>query len=336
MRIGSVDLTREVLVVAEIGNNHEGSYSLAEEMIGRAAESGAQAVKFQTFRPEHYVGRDDGARLARLRKFALSYEQFGELAKLARRIGIIFLSTPFDLASADALNELCPAIKISSGDNTFFPLIERVAGFNKPILLSSGLADIADVERATRRISTVWRKTDYPGEVVLLHCVSSYPTPANEANLGAIKSLADRFGGTVGYSDHTLGIEAAVLSVGLGARVIEKHFTLDKNYSDFRDHQLSADPAELAELVRRVKHASDLLGHGRKTAQPCEAANRVAFRRSIAASRDLLAGTVLSWDDLTWVRPGDGIAPGDEANVLGRTLRRPVMLGELFRTEDLT
>jgi N,N'-diacetyllegionaminate synthase len=336
MRIGPVDLTREVLVVAEIGNNHEGSYSLAEEMVGRAAEAGAQAVKFQTFRPEHYVGRDDGARLARLRKFALTYEQFASLAKLAERQGIIFLSTPFDLASADALNEICPAIKISSGDNSFYPLIERIAGFKKPILLSSGLAEMEDLAQAMSRISDVWARSKYDGEVALLHCVSSYPTPANEANLGAIKSLATTFGGTVGYSDHTLGVDAAVLSVGLGARVIEKHFTLDKSYSDFRDHQLSADPAELAELVRRVRHASELLGDGRKTPQPSEQVNRVAFRRSIAAGRDLSAGTVLAWDDLTWVRPGSGIAPGDEAAVIGRTLKRAVLQGELLRAEDFT
>jgi N-acetylneuraminate synthase/N,N'-diacetyllegionaminate synthase len=233
------------------------------------------------------------------------------------------------------LNELCPAIKISSGDNTFFPLIERIAGFRKPILLSSGLAEISDVDRALSRTAAVWRDAEYAGDVVLLHCVSSYPTPINEANLGAIRTLAARFGKIVGYSDHTLGIEAAILSTALGARVIEKHFTLDKNYSDFRDHQLSADPAELAELVRRVKLVVELLGDGRKTAQPSEDGNRMAFRRSIAAGRDLAAGTVLQWDDLTWVRPGSGIAPGDESAVLGRALKRSVMQGELLQSDNL-
>lgn len=335
MKIGPIDLDREVLVVAEIGNNHEGSYGLAEEMIGRAAEAGAQAVKFQTFRPEHYVWRNDSVRLERLRKFALTYEQFTALSKAAERAGLVFLSTPFDLTSADALNEICPAIKISSGDNTFFPLIERVAGFKKPILLSCGLAESEDIDRAVARMTDVWQRVNYDGEVALLHCVSSYPTPPNEANVGAIRTLAARFGRTVGYSDHTLGTDAAVLSVAAGARIIEKHFTLDKNQSDFRDHQLSADPPELAELVQRVKLAAALLGDGRKIAQPSEDLNRVAFRRSIAAGRDLAAGTVLAWEDLTWVRPGSGIAPGEESKVLGRPLRRGLKQGELICADDI-
>lgn len=335
MKIGSIDLDQEVLVVAEIGNNHEGSYALAEEMIGLAAKAGAQAVKFQTFKPEHYVWRNDPARLERLRKFALTYEQFAGLAKTAARAGVVFLSTPFDLASADALNEICPAIKISSGDNVFFPLIERVASFKKPILMSCGLAEIGDVESAIQHMTSVWQRANHNGEVVLLHCVSSYPTPPHEANVAAIHTLGERFGRAVGYSDHTLGVEAAVLSVAMGARVIEKHFTLDKNHSDFRDHQISADPAELAELVRRVKLASALLGDGRKTAQPSEASNHNAMRRSIAAGRDLIAGTVLEWNDLTWVRPGSGIAPGSEATVLGRRVKRDLRQGELISAEDV-
>jgi N,N'-diacetyllegionaminate synthase len=335
MLIGDVDLSREVLVVAEIGNNHEGSYSLAEEMIGSAAEAGALAVKFQTFLPEHYVSRQDAARLERLRKFAFSFDQFAELAKVAKRCGVLFLSTPFDLASADALDRLCPAFKISSGDNTFAPLLERVASFRKPILLSTGLANLTDVERARSAITGVWEELKHAGDVILLHCVSSYPTPPAEANLGAIRTLADRFRGVVGYSDHTLGIGAAVLSVALGARVIEKHFTVDKNYSDFRDHQLSADPAELAELVRQVRLAAEFLGDGRKIAQASEDLNRLAMRRSIAAGVDLPAGTVLRWEHLTWVRPGDGFAPGHETRVLGRALARAVAKGDLLRPDDL-
>jgi N-acetylneuraminate synthase/N,N'-diacetyllegionaminate synthase len=336
MLIGNVDLSREVLVVAEIGNNHEGSYALAEEMIGRAAEVGARAVKFQTFLPEHYVSRQDSARLDRLRKFALSFDRFADLAKVAARCGVVFLSTPFDLASADALDRLCPAIKISSGDNTFVPLLERVASFRKPILLSTGLANLSDLERARSAITSVWDELGHSGDLVLLHCVSSYPTPPAEANLAAIRTLADRFGGVVGYSDHTLGIGAAVLSVAFGARLIEKHFTLDKNFSEFRDHQLSADPAELAELVRQVRSAAELVGDGRKTAQASETLNRGAMRRSIAAGVDLPVGTVLRWEHLTWVRPGGGFAPGTETRVLGRTLLRAVAQGELLRPDHLS
>lgn len=335
MKIGSVDLAREVLVVAEIGNNHEGSYALAEEMIGRAAETGAQAVKFQTFIPEHYVSSQDQARLERLRKFALTFDQFGKLAKLAEGLGVMFLSTPFDLASAVALDKICPAIKISSGDNDFVPLLEQVAVFRKPIILSTGLADLADVERARDAIHRVWSEHAHDGDIILLHCVSSYPTAPAEANLKAIRTLQERFGGIVGYSDHTLGVDAAVLSVALGARLVEKHFTLDKNLSDFRDHQISADPAEMSLLVERVKLANELLGDGRKSARVSEEGNRTAMRRSIAAGADLSAGTVLRWEHLTWVRPGSGIASGREAAILGHVLKRALRQGELISLDDL-
>ena len=171
---------------------------------------------------------------------------------------------------------------------------------------------------------------------MLLHCVSSYPTPTDDANLSAIRTLRERFGGTVGYSDHTLGIDAAVLSVALGARIVEKHFTLDKNLSDFRDHQLSADPAEMKELVTQVRLANKLIGDGKKSTRPSEEQSRMAMRRSIAAGSDLPAGTVLRLEHLTWVRPGRGIAPGSENLLLGRVLNRAIRQGELLSAEDVS
>lgn len=336
MLIGPVDLDREVLVVAEIGNNHEGDFARAEEMIRRAAESGAQAVKFQTFVPEHYVSREDTARLERLRRFAFTFDQFERLARSAQSMGLVFLSTPFDLASAEFLNKLCPAIKISSGDNNFIPLLECVATFEKPVLLSTGLADLTDIDRARVAITKIWKQRGHDDQIVLLHCVSSYPTQASEANLNAIRTLRERFGGTVGYSDHTLGVDAAVLSVALGARIIEKHFTLDKNLSDFRDHQLSADPAELADLVIKVRLANKLIGDGQKSTRQSEEQSRTAMRRSIAAGADLPAGTILRWEHLTWVRPGRGLEPGREDLLLGRALKRPFKQGELFSAEDVS
>ncbi|HEX5425737.1 MAG TPA: N-acetylneuraminate synthase family protein [Candidatus Acidoferrales bacterium] len=334
MLIGPVDLNREVLVVAEIGNNHEGSFARAQEMIGRAAETGVQAVKFQTFVPEHYISRDQAERLARLRKFAFSFEQFARLADVARAYGVIFFSTPFDLASAEALSKFCPAIKISSGDNVFFPLIEKVATFRLPVIMSTGLAGVSDLEAASDTLKRAWRTIGHTGELALLHCVSTYPTPPVEANLAAIQMLRTRFDDTIGYSDHTLGIDAAVLSVALGARIIEKHFTLDKNLSDFRDHQLSADPTEMKELVRRVRLAQEMLG--REFDGPSsQAENRVLMRRSIAAAVDLPAGTSLQMRHLCWVRPGTHIPPGQEARVLGRVTRRTLRQGELISPDDI-
>jgi sialic acid synthase SpsE len=322
MKIGAVDLNEQVFVVAEVGNNHEGSFDLAEELIGLAATTGVDAVKFQTFIPEHYVSRDQSERLERLRT-------------LATQQGLQFFSTPFDLASADALGLFCPAIKISSGDNNFFPLIERVASLKKPVIMSTGLASFVDLEQARACLVKVWSELGHSGTLALLHCVSSYPTPPASANLAAIRLLAKRFeGSTVGYSDHTLGIDAAVLSVGLGARIIEKHFTLRKDFSDFRDHQLSADPAEMTELVRKVRLAEQLLGSGNNEVSDIEEPNRLAMRRSIAAARAAPAGSVLKKDDLTWVRPGGGFAPGEEAKVVGRTLAHDVLPGQVLQQGD--
>lgn len=335
MKIGQIDLDRDVLVVAEIGNNHEGDFALAAKMIELAVDAGARAVKFQTFVPEHYVSYDQAERLARLRKFAFSFEQFAQLADVAKKLGVLFFSTPFDLASAEALSRISPVIKISSGDNIFFPLIEKVASFKLPVIMSTGLANFSDLDAAYDTLKTTWSALDHAGDLALLHCVSSYPTPPSEAGLAAIGCLRDRFGCAVGYSDHTLGVEAAVLSVALGARIIEKHFTIDKDFSDFRDHQLSADPDELRELVQRVRLAQDMIQGTAADAPASQDANRVAMRRSIAAAIDIPADCSLQMHHLCWVRPGTHIPPGQESRVLGRTTKRPLRQGEIISVDDL-
>jgi N,N'-diacetyllegionaminate synthase len=334
MKIGRHDLAEKVFIIAEIGNNHEGDFSVAQVMVASAAETGVDAVKFQTFIPEYYISSSDAARLERLRKFRLTQDQFAQLARQAESLGLVFFSTPFDLVSARFLDTIQPLFKIASGDNNFFPLIETVAGFKKPMIVSTGLADIALLTEVRRQIRTVWGKTD-PG-LAFLHCVASYPVPPDQANLGAIPALARRFPDvTIGYSDHTLGIDAAPMAVAAGARLVEKHFTLAKDYSDFRDHQLSADPSDMKALVARIREVSTMMGKGKKVPQECEEGLRGAVRRSIAAGRDLDAGTVLSAADITWVRPGGGIAPGLEAGVLGKTLRRPLNQGEILEPADL-
>jgi N,N'-diacetyllegionaminate synthase len=335
MQIGRVDLAREVLVVAEIGNNHEGDFARAEEMIVTAAASGAQAVKFQTIVPERLVSRLQAARIEQLRRYAFSYEQFARLADTARGAGVMFLSTPFDIESVSHLDSLVPAFKIASGDNDFTALLEAVAGTAKPVILSTGMASVADVQRACHTIESVWRMRDVSPGIVPLHCVSAYPVPNEASNLLAIRTLARETGLPVGYSDHTLGIEAAVLAVALGARVIEKHFTLSKTQSDFRDHQLSADPSELTELVRRVKAVLAMLGDGIKAMQPVEEAVAKAARRSVVVQRDLPAGHVLSIGDLDWLRPGGGLRPGQESEVLGRRLRRALAAGEMIAPDSV-
>ncbi len=339
MKIGPVDLEKEVLVVAEIGNNHEGDFGLARDMIGLAAEAGAGAVKFQTIRAERLVSPSDPDRVRMLKKFELTDGQFRELSAAAERAGVLFLSTPFDPDGVKSLEPLVPAFKISSGDNTFYPLLETAARAGKPILLSTGLADLSRIGYAKALIERTWleegRRDLAADGLALLHCVTAYPTPPREANLAAIPRLRSEFGRTVGYSDHTLGIEAAVTSAALGARVVEKHFTIDHNHSAFRDHRLSADPKELAEMIRRIRETLILLGEEEGNPGPSETAARDAVRRSIVAARDLPAGHILSWPDLSWTRPGLGLAPGREALVLGRKTGREIGAGEMILPEIL-
>jgi len=333
MLINDFDTDKNVFVIAEIGNNHEGDFALAQEMIGRAAEAGVDAVKFQTFVPESYVSCSDPERLERLRKFELAKPDIEVLSKQASECGLIFFSTPFDIESAHYLNSLQPLFKIASGDNNFFPLIDVVASFDKPTLISTGLANLDLLDKLYR----MWGEKTDKQKLAFLHCVASYPVPNEQANLGAITTLRKRYPNiTIGYSDHTLGIDAAVYAVAAGAKIIEKHFTLDKKYSDFRDHQLSADPSELKKLIEKIRTVETLLGSGDKKPQPCEAGLETQMRRSIAVARDIPKGTVLRFDDLTWVRPGTGLRPGNEDLLIGQSFNRSLQRGEIIFPEMLS
>ena len=334
MKIANYDTEKKVFIIAEIGNNHEGSYTLAEEMIGKAAEAGACAVKFQTIVPEKLVSISQKDRIEQLKRFQLTYDEFERLNKVAKHENILFLSTPFDIESVHFLNSIVPAFKIASGDNNFLPLIEVIAQTGKPIIMSAGLIDLLEVRKTIDFILNIWNENAIDQDIAILHCVTSYPTALEEANLSAIKELQS-LNVTIGYSDHTIGTEAAVLSVALGARIVEKHFTIDKNYSDFRDHQLSADPNEFSQLVERVEIASKLLGQSRKTVQESEKLVMEKIRRSIVARKDLDENTVLTLDDISWVRPGGGLAPGNEEMVLGKRLKVKVAAGELIALDNL-
>lgn len=336
MRIGKFDTDEQVLVVAEIGNNHEGSYGLAEELIRRAAEAGAHAVKFQTFKTELFISMKEETRFRQLKSFELTYQEFEKLRELALALGLLFISTPFDLESAAFLKDLVSAYKIASGDNTFYPLLESVASSGLPVIMSGGLADIGQLKHSKAVIENVWARDCISPSLAVLHCVSAYPTPRQEANLAAIQHMRKELQCTIGYSDHTLGIEAATLAVALGARIIEKHFTINKHHSDFRDHQLSADPEEMGLLVRRVREAVELLGSGTKTVQESEKGLAPAVRRSIVAKRDLPKGTILSCDDLMWTRPANGLAPGNEQLLVGKALTTAVSVGEPILPEYVT
>ena len=335
MRIGTFNTEQQVLVIAEIGNNHEGSFDEAVELIHAAKESGADAIKFQTFITEHYVSKQNPERFNRLKSFELTQDQFRRLNEKARSLGLVFISTPFDLQSAKFLAEIVDAYKVGSAENTFGPLLAEVARGRKPVILSSGLATIDEVAGSKALIESCWKEIGYQGELAILHCVTSYPVPPEQANVGAIREMQDKLGCLIGYSDHTLGVDAALAAVALGARIVEKHFTLDRNRSEFRDHKISSDPAELKLLVTKIREVSVLLGSGKKTPQDAELAVVDQVRRSIVAGRDLPKGHAIRMEDLSWTRPSGGLKPGEEHLLIGRSLTSAVAMGDVLTLDIL-
>jgi N,N'-diacetyllegionaminate synthase len=332
MRIGSIDTAARVYVIAEIGNNHEGDVEAALQMVRAAAAAGADAVKFQAIVPEALVSGEQHDRLAQLRRFQLSADDYRRLAAAARDAGAQFLSTPFSLDVVDWLDPLVPAHKVASGDNDFHPLIERLARTGKPLLISLGFGAVTRAAEVAASVRAAWGNHGVvDGELALLHCVSRYPTPDEDADLSALWRLR-ALDVTVGYSDHTLGTKAAELAVAAGARIVEKHFTLDRTRQTFRDHQLSADPDDFRAMVNAIRRVEQMLGSGPAATTP---GSDLAARRSIAAARDLAQGDVVTAGDLTWVRPGSGFRPGQEDAVVGRRLRLAIGAGHLILPEHL-
>jgi N,N'-diacetyllegionaminate synthase len=324
-----------VMIVAEVGNNHEGNFEVAEQMVYKAAECGVDAVKFQTFKTEHYVAQSDTDRFKRLKQFEMGVDRMTLLSELAHSLGLMFISTPFDLHSADELEDIVDAYKISSSDNTFYPLLSVVASKDKPILLSTGLSDMDTVNKAVACVESARRVGKFHNNLALLHCVSSYPTPPEEANLKSIGVLAKSYEYPIGYSDHTTGIDACVLATALGAVIVEKHFTLDKHYSDFRDHQLSADPEEMQMMVKSIRDAERMLGKNEKHVMQCEKQACDSMRRSIVAATQMKQGHRIRMEDITWVRPAGGVPPGNEELLIGKTLKRDINYNEKIVESDV-
>jgi len=336
MKIGEINSSEKVMVIAEIGNNHEGSYSLAEEMIGLAAGAGADAVKFQTFQTECYVSKDNDERYKKLKSFELSHHEFEKLSGVAKDEGVCFISTPFDLESAIFLDTIVDALKISSGDNNFYPLIEVVASTAKPIIMSTGFAGIQQIIKSKTLIEEIWDQKEIVQDLAILHCVSAYPVEPKYANLQSIQTLRELIDCTIGFSDHTLGTNAAIVSVGLGARIIEKHFTIDKNYSDFRDHQISSDPKEMKLLIQSVRDVEKMMGSGDKSPQLPEKDSVKHIRRSIVAKHTLSEGHIFQWDDITWTRPSGGLEPGEEQRINGKRLNQDIQKGEKIEIKHIS
>lgn len=329
MRIGPVDTDRQVAIIAEIGNNHEGDLATARELVRAAAGAGAHAVKFQAIDPAELVEPEDTARLAQLRRFQLTAEQFAELAALTHSLGIGFVCTPFSLGAVGWLEPLVDAFKVASGDNDYLALLERIGATGRPTIVSAGMTGINGLARAQQVLR------DAGGaEFAVLHCVSAYPTPPEAARLATIPVLASELDATTGYSDHTIGVHACLAAVALGARILEKHFTLRHDFSEFRDHQLSSEPAEFEELVRRVAEVELLCGEPRDVeVLPEEVGVAAAARRSAVAARNLPEGHVMAADDVRFLRPAGPV--GAATTVAGSVLRQARREGERLGSGDL-
>lgn len=323
--------------------NHNGDLALAKQLVQAAKDAGADAVKFQTFQAKHlvtadapqaaYQARNSGkteSQFDMLKRLELPLESFAELSRFCQELGILFMSTAFDEESADFLAGLGMSIfKIPSGELTNIPLLQHIARFGKPMIVSTGMGTIEEIQEAVEAIQATGNT-----DITVLHCVTDYPTPPDQVNLRAMHVIAQALNVPIGYSDHTMGIEASVTAVAAGAKVIEKHFTLDCSLPG-PDHKASLEPDDLAEMVRGIRRVEVLLGSGRK--QPNEAEKAVAkiVRRSVVAARDLKAGETLSSELLLLRRPGTGIEPARLGEVIGRTLVRDVKEGTLLAWDDL-
>lgn len=330
-------------IIAEAGVNHNGDLNIARQLIDVAADAGADAVKFQTFTAESLVSKDAPKAEYQLRTTSAAESQYEmlkglelsepaheNLIKEAANRGIMFLSTPFDEASADLLEKLeLPAFKISSGEITNLPFLEHVARKGRPLIVSTGMSNLAEVAAAVDCIRNAGNE-----QLILLHCVSAYPAAAADVNLRAMETLTKEFGTPVGFSDHTLGIEVPIAAVALGACLIEKHFTLDRTLPG-PDHAASLEPDDLKAMVRAIRTVEAALGHEGKQPADVEANTAAIARKSLTAARDLSAGTILTQELIAIRRPGTGLSPSRRDELVGRTLRSDVRAGDLLTLEML-
>lgn len=336
---------RPVYIIAEAGVNHNGNLEMALQLVDVAKDSGADAVKFQTFEVDDLASASapkaqyqveqtnaDESQFEMLKKLELSFDDFRELQAYCGKRGITFLSTPFGPRSADLLEGLgVPAFKIPSGEITNHPLLRHVAGKKRPMLMSTGMSTLAEIETAVQVVRAAGAV-----ELALFHCVSCYPTRPEEANIRAIETMKNSFGVPVGFSDHTLGFHTAMAAVARGANLIEKHFTLD-NKLDGPDHASSLEPRELAEFVRQIRDVELSLGTGEKVPQERERDVRTVARRSLFAVVDVPQGTLLRPEMLKALRPGNGIAPTEEhiRDCLSCRAARPIKAGTMLEQADL-
>jgi N,N'-diacetyllegionaminate synthase len=326
-------------VIAEAGVNHNGDMSLAFKLIKAAAKAGADAIKFQSFIAEEIatpqalkaqyqakaLGNEDG-QLSMLKSLELSNEQQKELMAYCDEVGIMYICTPYDELSADLLDKNgIYAYKIASTDVTNIPFLRFIAKKGKPVLLSTGMSTLGEVEEAINEL----KNNGLEGKIIVLQCTSEYPAPVSEVNLRAMKTFTYAFGCPVGFSDHTKGVGASPWAVAAGASVIEKHFTLDKTMNG-PDHLASIEPDEFQELVKTIREVEVALGDGFKTPSASELPNKISMQKSLVATRLILEDEVIQESDLACKRPGSGLPPKWKNEVVGKKAARSIKKDEIL------
>lgn len=330
------------LIIAEAGVNHNGSINIARELVDKAVEAGVDIIKFQTFKSEKLVSKSarqaeyqkknigtksDDSQLSMLKKLELSEQDHVELMAYCKQKGIKFFSTAFDMDSIDYLHSLNMGLwKIPSGEITNYPYIKKIAQYGEPVILSTGMCEMDDISAAVSVLLKYGVKRE---QITILHCNTEYPTPYEDVNLRAMNTIKDEFNVNIGYSDHTKGIEVPIAAVALGASVIEKHFTLDRNMEG-PDHKASLEPDELKAMVSAIRNIEKAVGgDGTKHVSESERKNITIARKSIIAARDIKKGELLTEENMTVKRPGTGISPMRWEEVIGTKAIRN------FAEEDL-
>lgn len=320
----------DTYVIAEGGLNHNGDIKIAKQIIESAKDCGADAIKFQTYKTESFV-RTTNQYFDVFKNVELAYEQFGELHDFSKSVGITFFSTPFDIESANFLNNLgVPCFKIASSDLTNIPLIQNIAKMQKPMIISTGLGTLDEIHDAINSCLFEGNK-----KLSILHCVANYPAQPNEVNMSVVDNLKKLFNFPIGYSDNGESTLVDIVAVSMGASIIEKHFTLDKSLEG-PDHSFSIDPSGLKLLISQIREINQMKGDGLKIPQISELENRMAIRKSITASKDLSAGMILQESDLMIKRPADGIEPKYLDKILGKKLTTDITKDSPINWSDIS
>ena len=333
-------MSERVIIIAEAGVNHNGNYDLAVRMIHEAKRAGADYVKFQTAVPELVISTyapkaeyqkvttgSDESQLDMCRAIHLPLSDYRRLKAVCDQVDIGFLSTPFDLVSIDTLEELdMDYYKIPSGEITNLPYLRKIASKGRRVIMSTGMSEMEEIVAAVKVLEDGGLRR---GDIILLHCNTEYPTPMADVNLRAMKTIGETLGVTVGYSDHTRGIEVPIAAVAMGARVIEKHFTLDCTMEG-PDHKASLEPGQLKAMVDAIRNVELAIGSAEKHATASETPNKVVARKSIVAARAIKAGETLTEENITVKRPGNGISPMLWDSVIGTTAKRDFGYDELI------